>query len=98
MTVSQLVLGGAIILWSLVVGLAVIAFGQVMLAIREIAINTRKADDKTPHYEILLIAAKINNLLGWILLVAGLALGIYTMIKGLPFSLATATTTIPTTL
>jgi hypothetical protein len=94
MTVSQLVLGGAIILWSLVVGLAVIAFGQVMLAIREIAINTRKADDKTPHYEILLIAAKINNLLGWILLVAGVVLGVYTMIKGLPFSLPT---TPPTT-
>ena len=42
MPVSQLILGGAIILWSLVVGLAVIAFGQVMLAIREIAMNTRK--------------------------------------------------------
>lgn len=95
MTVSQIILGGAIILWSLVVGLAVIAFGQVMLAIREIAINTRKGDDKTPHYEILLIAAKINNLLGWILLVAGLALGVYTMIKGLPFSLPTTTPTTP---
>jgi hypothetical protein len=98
MTVSQLILGGAIILWSFVVGLAVIAFGQVMLAIREIAINTRKGDEKTPHYEVLLIAAKINNLLGWILIVAGLALGVYTMIKGLPFSLPTVSTTIPTTL
>jgi hypothetical protein len=93
MTVSQIILGGAIILWSLVVGLAVIAFGQVMLAIREIAFNTRKSDEKTPHYEILLIAAKINNLLGWLLLVAGLALGVYTMIKGLPVSLPTAPTT-----
>lgn len=96
MPVSQLILGGAIILWSLVVGLAVIAFGQVMLAVREIAINTRKTDAKTPHYEVLLIAAKINNLLGWILLVAGVILGVYTMIKGLPFSFPTSTPTIPT--
>ncbi len=94
MTTSNLIVGGAIILWSLVVGLAVIAFGQVMLAIREIALNTRKGEDKTPHYEILLIAAKINNLLGWILIVAGVVLGVYTMIKGLPISLPTS---VPTT-
>ena len=94
MTTSNLIVGGAIVLWSLVVGLAVIAFGQVMLAIREIALNTRKGDDKTPHYGILLIAAKVNNLLGWVLLVAGVVLGVYTMIKGLPISLPTS---VPTT-
>ena len=60
-----------------------------MLAIREIALNTRKGDDKTPHYGILLVAAKINNLLGWILIVAGVAIGVYTAIKGLPISLPT---------
>ncbi len=93
MTTSNLIVGGAIVLWSLVVGLAVIAFGQVMLAIREIALNTREGDDKTPHYEILLIAAKINNLLGWILIVAGVVLGVYTMIKGLPITLPTSSMT-----
>jgi hypothetical protein len=93
MTVSPIILGGAIILWSLVIGLAVIAFGQVMLAIREVALNTRKGDEKAPHYEILLIAAKINNLLGWILLVAGVVAGVYVMIKGLPISLPTVPTT-----
>ncbi len=37
MTANNLILGAAIILWSLVVGLGVIAFGQILLAVREIA-------------------------------------------------------------
>jgi hypothetical protein len=93
MSISPIILGGAIILWSLVVGLAIIAFGELLLAIREIAMNTRKEGVKTPHYEILMIMAKINNFLGWVLLVAGLALGIYTMITGSPISLPTKPTT-----
>jgi len=93
MTISPIILGGVIILWSLVVGLAVIAFGELLLAIREIAMNTRKEGVKTPHYEILMIMAKINNLLGWIFLVAGIALGVYVMITGSPIPLAPKATT-----
>ena len=93
MTISPIILGGVIILWSLVVGLAVIAFGELLLAIREIAFNTRKEGAKTPHYEILMIMAKINNLLGWIFLIAGIALGVYVMITGSPIPLGVKTTT-----
>jgi uncharacterized membrane protein SpoIIM required for sporulation len=93
MTISPIILGGVIILWSLVVGLAVIAFGELLLAIREIAMNTRKEGVKTPHYEILMIMAKINNLLGWIFLVAGIALGVYVMITGSPIPLVPKATT-----
>jgi hypothetical protein len=93
MTISPIILGGAIILWSLVVGLAIIAFGELLLAIREIALNTRKEGVKTPHYEILMIMAKINNLLGWVFLVAGIALGVYVMITGSPIPLAVKGTT-----
>ncbi len=83
----QLVEGIVIGLWGLVLGLAVIAFGQLLLAIREIALNTRKEGKVHPHYGILLVSAKINNVLGWIVLVLGVAIGIYVAINGLPVSL-----------
>ena len=66
----------------MIVGLAVIAFGQILLAVREIAFNTRKEGVKHPHYEILLIMAKINNVLGWIILVLGVIGGIYMAVAG----------------
>lgn len=82
MHVSSLIVGAVIILYAVIAGLAIIAFGQLLLAFREIAFNTRKEGVKTPHYEVLLIMAKINNILGWILLVAGVAAGIYMAVAG----------------
>jgi hypothetical protein len=82
MHVSSLIVGAVIVLYAVIVGLAIIAFGQLLLAFREIAFNTRKEGVKTPHYEVLLIMAKINNILGWILLVAGVAAGIYMAVAG----------------
>jgi hypothetical protein len=79
---SSIIVGTVIILWSVIVGLAVIAFGQLLLAIREIAFNTRKEGSKMPHYEILLIMAKINNILGWLFLILGVAAGIYFAVTG----------------
>jgi len=93
MPLSSIIVGTVIILWSVIVGLAVIAFGQVLLAIREIAFNTRKAETKAPHYEILLIMAKINNVLGWVFLVLGVALGVYFAIAGGPVIIPTAVKT-----
>ena len=84
MQINSIVVGAVTILWSVFVGLAIIAFGQVLLAVREIALNTRKDGSAHPHYEILLIMAKINNILGWIFLVAGVALGIYFAVGGGP--------------
>jgi hypothetical protein len=82
MPISSIITGTVIILWSVIVGLAVIAFGQLLLAIREIAFNTRKDGAKVPHYEILLIMAKINNVLGWLFLILGVAAGIYFAVTG----------------
>jgi hypothetical protein len=82
MTVSPLIVGAIIILYAVIVGLAIIAFGQILLAVREIAFNTRKEGVKHPHYEILLIMAKINNILGWIILIVGVVGGIYMAVAG----------------
>lgn len=91
MPLSSIIVGTVIILWSVIVGLAVIAFGQVLLAIREIAFNTRKAETKAPHYEILLIMAKINNVLGWLFLILGVAAGVYFAVTGAQLFVPAAT-------
>jgi hypothetical protein len=85
--ISNIVMGVAIILWSAIVGMAIIAFGQLLLAIREMAHNTRKEGAHGPHYNILLLMAKINNLLGWLMLGLGLAFGIYMLVAGHPIVL-----------
>jgi hypothetical protein len=82
MHISSLIVGAVIVLYAVILGFAIIAFGQLLLAFREIAFNTRKEGAKTPHYEVLLIMAKINNILGWILLVVGVAAGIYMAVAG----------------
>ena len=86
-TISNIVMGIAIILWSAIVGMAIIAFGQLLLAIREMAHNSRKEGVHGPHYNILLLMAKINNLLGWLMLGLGLAFGIYMIVAGHPIVL-----------
>jgi len=82
MSISPLIVGLLIVLYAVIVGLAIIAFGQILLAVREIALNTRKEAVKHPHYEILLIMAKINNVLGWIILILGVIGGIYMAVAG----------------
>ncbi|MCX6566869.1 MAG: hypothetical protein NTW38_10710 [Candidatus Aminicenantes bacterium] len=44
MEFSRVLVGLVVVLWSLVVGLSIVAFGQILLAIREIALNTRKEE------------------------------------------------------
>jgi len=88
--INSIIVGIVTILWSVILGLAVIAFGQLLLAIREIALNTRKEGTAHPHYEILLIMAKVNNVLGWIFLVVGVAAGIYFAVAGGPLVIPTA--------
>ncbi len=97
-TISNIVLGIAVILWSAIVAMAVIAFGQLLLAFREMAHNTRKEGVHGPHYNILLIMAKINSLLGWVVLVAGVAFGIYMLVAGHPLVLQTPTIETGTTI
>ncbi len=58
---------------SVAVGLTIIASGQVFLAIRETAINTRKEDsESTSNYDILFTVAKVNNLTGWAIIIIGI--------------------------
>ncbi len=55
------------------IGLTIIASGQVFLAIREIAVNTRKEESKeTSQYRALLTIAKLNNIIGWIIIISGI--------------------------
>jgi len=93
--ISNIVIGIVIILWTAILGLAIIAFGQLILAIREVAQNTRKEGGHGPHYNILLVVAKINNLLGWLVLGLGLAFGIYMLVAGHPVLIQTAGTLNP---
>lgn len=93
--ISNIVIGIVIILWTAILGLAIIAFGQIMLAIREVAQNTRKEGSHGPHYNILLVVAKINNLLGWLVLGLGLAFGIYLLVAGHPVLIQSAGTLNP---
>ena len=87
--ISNILMGIVLVLWSAIIGLAVIAFGQLLLAIREVAHNTRKEGVHGAHYNILLIVAKINNLLGWLVIVLGVILGVYLIIAGHPIILQT---------
>ena len=69
----ELIIVVPIILLFLVIGLGIIASGQVFLAIREIALNTRKEDsDKLTSYGALFTVAKINNFLGWLIIIIGI--------------------------
>jgi hypothetical protein len=55
-----------------VFGLLIIASGQLFLAIREIALNTRQEDSKeVSKYVTLFAVAKINNIIGWLILIVG---------------------------
>lgn len=63
------------VLVSLILGASIIASGQLFLAIREIALNTRKENDGNKHkYGVLETVAKINNFLGWVVIAVGLIL------------------------
>ncbi len=61
-----------IALSGIVIGSSMIASGQVFLAIREIALNTRKeGSGSISQYNMLLTIVKINNFLGWLLFLLG---------------------------
>jgi hypothetical protein len=59
---TELIIAFPGLLFILVIGLAIIASGQVFLAIRETALNTRKEESKeTSQYNVLFTVAKIWN-------------------------------------
>jgi len=67
----------SIVLISFVIGGFTVASGQIFLAIREIALNTRKEDsEERAEYGMLETMAKLNNFIGWVIVVFGLILGL----------------------
>lgn len=68
-------------------GVAIIAFDELLLCIREIALNTRKEGaDKEPQYHALPTIASIFNAIGWVAIVGGLiavAVGVIAFIVSL---------------
>jgi hypothetical protein len=70
---TELIIAFPGLLFILVIGLAIIASGQVFLAIRETALNTRKEESKeTSQYNVLFTVAKINNVIGWLIIIFGI--------------------------
>ena len=59
-----------IALFFISLGLTVIASGQIFLAIRETALNTRREEsEEASKYQILFTVAKINNIVGWLIMI-----------------------------
>ena len=71
-----------LVLGMVIVGLTTVASGQLLLVIREIALNTRKAAlsedeiDKRGTYPILEGVSVLNNILGWIIVVLAFVLAV----------------------
>jgi len=65
---SSVFIGGALCL----IGISTIAFGQVMTALREIAINTRKTEERKPRYIGIEITGGILAFLGILLIILGI--------------------------
>ncbi len=47
---SRLLVGLAVCLWAFVIGFSIVAFGQILLAVREIALNTAEGGGQVPHH------------------------------------------------
>jgi len=74
---TELIIALPFLLFLIVIGLAIIASGQVFLAIRETALNTRKEEsEKSSQYGVLLTVAKLNNVIGWLIIIFGILAGL----------------------
>ena len=68
-----------IVIVAVTAGLLVVASGQVSLALREIALNTRREADGESRGALLLVA-KVNNALGGLMVAFGGLVGLGAMI------------------
>ena len=73
--------GLGMVLPSVILGALLIAFGQVFLAIRETAINTRQAGDPRGQYGTLQKVAGLVTVLGWIVIVVGVVAGVMALFR-----------------
>ncbi len=73
----DIILGIGVLMGGVIMGLGIIAAGEIFLAIREIALNTRQAvipeglDTYSSHYRVLGFVAGLNKVLGWAIVVVG---------------------------
>ena len=74
----------ATIFGSFVIGGWCIIVGQISLAIREIAINTRKETNAKSRYIFLEIVAYIISIVGIIILLGGLLIGLISLLTPTP--------------
>jgi len=81
MDIFSFLISGAIIFGSFVIGVWSIIVGQLSLAIREIAINTRRGNSKSSKYRILGILAYTISIVGIIILLGGLLAGLSSILK-----------------
>lgn len=72
-----------IVLISFVIGGMTVASGQLFLAIREIALNTRdEKSEKKAEYGMLETMAKLNNVVGWLIIIVGVIGGLLVLFSG----------------
>jgi len=77
------IFGAAIIFFiCLITGLLIIASGELLLAVWEIALNTRK-ESHGSQYKALQVIAEINVWLGWILIIGGLFVAVYSILMAI---------------
>jgi len=69
----------AVIVCAALVALALIGTGELLLAIREIALNTRKEENKNQYRSIKSIAI-LYNFAGWLILSVGILIGMFSII------------------
>jgi uncharacterized membrane protein len=71
------------ILGAIVIGVSMIAFGQLLSVIREIALNTRKEETTyRTEYKALDSLATFIAVIGWIIIIGGIFIGVISSIGG----------------
>ena len=81
---ASTIAGVFIIAGAFIVGVPMIAFGQLLSVFREIALNTRRDEGPiTTQYRMLEILAALIGIIGWIIIVGGILLGAASFIPSL---------------
>jgi hypothetical protein len=68
---------------AIVIGIPMIAFGQLLLVFREVALNTRSSESTiTTQYRTLESLAALLAVIGWIILIGGIVVAAWSFITG----------------
>jgi CHASE3 domain sensor protein len=72
----------SIFIGALVVGIFLAGAGEIMMAVREIAFNTRK-EPRGSKYGMLAAMASIYSWIGWIIVIGSIVVYIYSIVTGM---------------